>query len=760
MRLVLHTANVVSDKSNCLYPNRVEVGSAEELQEAVKFDHVCAEYKDDYRSNANFIRSNVLAMDCDNQDTDKPEEWITPEKLDELMPTVSYAITFSRNHMKQKGRKSPRPRMHVYFEIGEITDAGQYAAIKQAVAKKFPFFDQKALDAARFMFGADTGECIWHDEWETIDELVDADAADTDEEDASETEDQSGPITEGSRNNSMSRFASRVLKKYGDSQKARDAFVIHARRCTPPLPDSELKTIWNSALKFYKKTICSQPGYVPPDQYNTEFDGLKPEDYSDMGEAKALVEEYRDELLYTEATQFLTYDGKCWRENRQKAVGVVEEFLDMQLAEAGDMFENAVAAMLMADPSIDEATVRKGGRPLEKQISEKSAKAFAKLQAARAYLAFVMKYRNYKHITDTQNTAKPMVATDITLFDAQENYLNTPEGTYDLQKGLAGQMPHKAADLLTKITKCSPGDEGKQLWEDAINVFFCSDPELIEYVQMMVGLAVIGKVFMEALIIAYGEGRNGKSTFWNAISRVLGNYAGAMSADSLTANCKRNVKPEIAELKGKRLIICAELEEGTRLSTSILKQLCSTDEIKGEKKFKDPFDFTPTHTAVLYTNHLPKVTASDDGTWRRLIVIPFHAKIEGASDIKNYADYLVKNAGPAIMSWIIEGAQKIIARDYRIDPPKVVAEAIEQYRGMNDWLSHFLEECCDTGDGLEEKSGELYQEYKAYCLRTGEYTRNNADFIIEIEKRGFKRKKKNSGMWVQGVQVKNEDFAD
>ena len=99
-----------------------------------------------------------------------------------------------------------------------------------------------------------------------------------------------------------------------------------------------------------------------------------------------------------------------------------------------------------------------------------------------------------------------------------------------------------------------------------------------------------------------------------------------MSADSLTANCRRNVKPEIAELKGKRLIIAAELEEGTRLSTSILKQLCSTDQIRGEKKFKDPFDFTPSHTAVLYTNHLPKVSASDDGTWRRLIVIPFHAR--------------------------------------------------------------------------------------------------------------------------------------
>ena len=79
---------------------------------------------------------------------------------------------------------------------------------------------------------------------------------------------------------------------------------------------------------------------------------------------------------------------------------------------------------------------------------------------------------------------------------------------------------------------------------------------------------------------------------------------------------------------------------------------------------------------------------------------------------------------------------------------------------MNDWLSQFLEDCCEVQDGYEEKSGELYQEYRAYCLRTGEYARNNADFTAALEKRGFLRKKKKSGMWVQGVQLKSEDFVE
>ena len=201
-------------------------------------------------------------------------------------------------------------------------------------------------------------------------------------------------------------------------------------------------------------------------------------------------------------------------------------------------------------------------------------------------------------------------------------------------------------------------------------------------------MAAIGKVYQEHMIIAYGGGANGKSTFWNTIFRVLGNYAGKLSAEALTMNCKRNVKPEMAELKGKRLIISSEMEEGMRLNTAVVKQLCSTDEIQAEKKYKDPFSFVPSHTLVLYTNHLPKVGANDDGIWRRLVVIPFNAKITGKSDIKNYADYLFEHAGPAIMSWIIEGAKRAIDKNFHTTLPDVVEAAIQAYREDNDWLGN------------------------------------------------------------------------
>lgn len=144
-----------------------------------------------------------------------------------------------------------------------------------------------------------------------------------------------------------------------------------------------------------------------------------------------------------------------------------------------------------------------------------------------------------------------MLTIKVSDLDKNPVLLNTPRATYNLEKGVAGEQPHDPFDLITKITECSPGDEGMDIWLEALDTFFCGDAELIEYVQKVIGLAAIGKVYEEFIIIAYGDGANGKSTFWNTVARVLGTYSGKISSDILTMGNKVNAQPEMAELKGK-----------------------------------------------------------------------------------------------------------------------------------------------------------------------------------------------------------------
>ena len=745
MNMTFYRSNGRGNAKNCIYPKKCVVDNEDDCLEVMAFDHVCGKFADFRRSGENFLSSDVEVMDCDNDHSDDPADWIYPSDLERLIgKDVAFFAVPSRNNGKSKDGKAARPRFHVYFPHDPITDSETCAALKRAIQQKFPFFDAHALDAARFIFGNPTEEVLWHEGEITIDCIVKS---------------KEKSIPQGQRNSTMSHFAGRVVKRYGATEKAHQIFMEEADKCDPPLPDEELASIWQSACRFAEK-VQSQEGYVSPEDYNGEFcrESLKPADYSDIGQAKVLAKEYGVELRYTAATDYIRFCGEYWIESKQQAVGAAEEFLDLQLADAKDDVRRAKQALL--DVGVAEDDIMSGGKALEKKISGDQTEAYLSYLSALAYQAFVMKRRDMKYVVSALQAAKPMLEISVSDLDRDGFLLNTPDGTYYLPDGLEGRRDHSPEDYITKITAAGPGDQGKELWLDALDKIFCKDKSLIDYVQQIVGMAAVGRVYMEAMIIAYGEGSNGKSTFWNTIARVLGTYSGNMSADALTVGCKRNVKPELAEVKGKRLIIAAELEEGMRLNTSVIKQLCSTDEIFAEKKYKDPFSFTPSHTLVLYTNHLPKVGAMDSGIWRRLIVIPFNAKITGGNDQKNYADYLVENAAPFVMAWIIEGAEKAIGQNFHIPAPACVKEAINKYKSDNDWLAHFLNDCCERGDGYEVGSGKFYSEYRAYCARVGDFTRSTTEFYNAVEQAGFKRVKKKHSMWILGLRLLECDFVD
>ena len=742
MQMTIYDAATVGSRSNCVYPNPVTVTDADTMRQAATFDHVCAAYKQNYRSVDNFLKADCLPMDCDNDHSDDPDDWLTPFDVAMDFPGVGMIFVYSRSHMKPKGKRGPRPRFHVYFICTETTNSEIYSSWKDRLIADYPYFDDGAKDSARFLFGVKNAVVEVYDGEITIDEFL-ADSF-------AEWDAAQGQIPEGSRNKTMSHYAGRIIKRLGNTEEAHKQFLKEAEKCSPPLDDAELAGIWASAVKFGAK-VAAQEGYIPPEQYNQDF-LLMPEDFSDVGQAIVLSREYMDRLRFSPATDYIVFNGSFWEESQPNAQGIAQELTARQLEEAEteiqrcmkEMSDNGAWAMLAA----------MGAKKAMAAFSEAQRRSFEKYERAETYRKYAIKRRDTKYISAALKEARPMIQIEQRVLDADEFLLNLPSGTCDLRTGAVRE--HNAQDYITKQTAVDPSGDGMDVWEDALQTFFQGDADLIRYVQEIVGLAAIGKVYIEALVIAYGEGRNGKSTFWNTIARVLGTYSGNMSADTLTVGCKRNVKPELAEAKGKRMIIAAELEEGMRLNTSNVKQLCSTDEIYAEKKYKAPFSYVPTHTLVLYTNHLPRVGAIDQGTWRRLIVIPFNAKIEGKADIKNYSDFLFKMAGGAVLQWIIEGAKRVIAGDYKIVQPRVVQAAIQKYKENNDWLSHFLDDCCEIDPSYEAKSGEVYNTYRSYCNQMGEYARSTTDFYTAIEAADFTRHKTKKGMLIRGFRLKSE----
>ena len=463
---------------------------------------------------------------------------------------------------------------------------------------------------------------------------------------------------------------------------------------------------------------------------------LRPDAYTDVDQANAFVRAYGEHIRYCDGISWLNYDGGRWNENAGLRVQkLVQDFTEAQMEEARSEINNAQTQILTM-------LERSGGHdtPEIKMLKEDS-------EEAEKYHKHAIKYRSSSAIKATMKEAMPSLEIKVEDLDSQADCINTPGGTIDL---CTGEMKsHDPEDYITKMTNVSPGTEGIEIWEEFLSKVTCGNEELQNYLQLVCGMALYGKVEQEKLIIVYGGGGNGKSSFWNAIAKVMGDYAGNMTPDALMAGNRRNMMPEYANLRGKRLVIAAQLNEGQRLDAGAVKRLCSTDTIHAEPKYRNPFDFVPSHTIVLYTNHLPKVGSSDKGTWDRLVVVPFNASFRGEEgEITNYADYLFKNCGGAILGWMVQGAKTYIANRFMIPEPKVVSEALEEYQSANDWLSAFLDECADKNKQAKTLASIVYQKYRSHAESTGEYIRSSVDFRAEMEKRGYEYRRTNKGNMV------------
>lgn len=562
----IYSADVTGNPGNCSYPHKHVILDEASLKSAISHDYVCAEYRNSYRNGENFIGSDCLPVDCDNDHSENPADWMTPDDVMQAFPGVTFAIHFSRFHNREKNGKAARPKFHVLFPIEHCTDAALYSDMKKLVNSIFPYFDTQVLDAAHFFFGTATAEVALYPGRMNLTEFLNEDLFD---EYLPQGDFDHSVIPEGSRNATMSRFAGRVIKKYGDTEKAYQTFLEEAAKCVPPLDNTELSTIWHSAQRFYTK-LSQQDGYVALEAYN-DPSCYKPEDYSDVGQAEVLGKYFSSELRYSPATHFIRYSDHYWQEFEPGAQAVAHELTRRQLKEAGNDLVEALIKMKNsgAQTILDSTSKSKA----EQLMNEQQLEAYQDFLAAKAYQAFAIKRRDSKNITSTLRESHPILEISPRDLDADPFALCTPEATYDLRKGMAGAREHSPEDFITKITSVSPSQKGQQIWLDCLDLIFQGDQTLIDYVQMICGLAAIGKVYVEALIIAYGDGRNGKSTFWNAVSRVLGLYSGNFSADMLTVGCRRNIKPEMAEVKGKRLLIAAEMQEGSRLNDSTVKQL-------------------------------------------------------------------------------------------------------------------------------------------------------------------------------------------
>ena len=435
MTFHIYRADCTGDASNCSYPHAVEITDAASLRDAVRHDYVCANYRNNYRSNENFIGSDCLPVDCDNDHTDDPDAWIYPSDIAQAFPNIAFAVHYSRHHLKSKNGKAPRPKFHVFFPIDTISDHEEYSQLKKLINAIFPYFDTRALDAARFFFGTADPQV------EVFDGPVNLTTFLSDVEFDSDLPEGSyggAVIPQGSRNATMSHYAGRILIRYGNTEEAHNHFLEQAQKCDPPLDAHELGTIWRSAVRFYTK-VAARDDYIPPEQYNQEL-ALKPGDYSDVGQAIVLAREYVGRLRYSPSTDYLVYNGSFWEESKPRAQAVAQELTARQLEESEAEVKKLTEEM--RENGAWDLLASMGAKKAEAAMNISQLRSFHKYEAAATYRNYAIKRRDSKYITSALKEARPMLEIDQRELDADEFLLNTPSATYDLSKGVEARHDH------------------------------------------------------------------------------------------------------------------------------------------------------------------------------------------------------------------------------------------------------------------------------------------------------------------------------
>lgn len=321
-------------------------------------------------------------------------------------------------------------------------------------------------------------------------------------------------------------------------------------------------------------------------------------------------------------------------------------------------------------------------------------------------------------------------------FDAEAWALNTPKGLVDLHTGELA--PHERVAMCSKITGASyaPGIRS-ELWERCVERWL-PDPDVRGFVQRAVGLSLIGDVLENVLLIPWGGGANGKSVFRETVSAALGEYALQTPSETLISNRSTSIPNDVARLKGARFVSASESDENRRLAEAKVKALTGGDTISARFMRAEWFDFKPTFTVWLLTNHKPLIRGSDEGIWRRIRLIPFTVTIPEKERDRRLQERLRAEIS-GVLGWAVEGCLEYQRRG--LDAPDAVMVATETYRRESDIFGEFLDERCTVEYRRFVSSDALYESYREWAKAAGEDPITKTAFGRKLTERGFDRGK-------------------
>lgn len=484
--------------------------------------------------------------------------------------------------------------------------------------------------------------------------------------------------------------------------------------------------------KFYAQMIRAIAEAEPVKSRSAALLAWDEERYSlsDLGGARYLrdyIESIGSGVKYTEEVGFYLLEDGIWRKDDRQAVRThAQSVADLVKDLAQDATELA---------QIDGATKDDKARAGRLRAYAKHAQTTRGLDAMLRELQAVQG-----------------VPASVQDFDQHPDLLACRNGVVDLRTGEL--RPHDPNLLLTRRVDLDYDPKARApRWEAFLEEVFPKYPDLPAYMRRLVGYGITGHTTEQCFAVLWGTGANGKSVYTDTLTEVFRELTTTTPFSTFEDRGSGGIPNDLAALKGARLVMAAEGEQGRPMAESVLKRVTGRDMIAARFMRKEFFEFRPTFLLNLATNFKPSFKGQDEGLWRRVKLIPWERFFQPEERDHRLGEKLLAEA-QGILAWAVRGAQEW----YRggLQDPEVIRSSTKEYRETSDALAGFLPGIfiydADAGRVEGKVLFDAYLEWadEENLPQREIWTRRT--FFGALEERGLVKRKTNQGVAFDGVR--------
>lgn len=455
---------------------------------------------------------------------------------------------------------------------------------------------------------------------------------------------------------------------------------------------------------------------------------------NDYGNGKRFARHFGEDAIFVGRVGWHVWDGCRWRCDDEIAKGLSPEvrakaqkmgeliaaetaWLRPSKKEKALMVESARLAKRRIDLEEDPSKAVEGGAETEIATIDARVKAIEALLKDHTSLigrrlTHAKNAGNSGPLSNMLGEAQVMLSRSIEDMDADPLVVNTESGTlrfstyvdeHDEAWSAEGAsppkrskvefFPHQREQLLTKMMGVAYDPAAIAPRFEAFIEQIQPIPEMRRFLQRWYGLSMTALTGEQKLVFEHGTGGNGKSVLNDVLARLLSDYAATAKIESLTGRNKRgggDATPDLMPLIGARMVRSSEPEEGERVQEGMIKELTGGEPIMVRALHSDFVTVYPKFKLTISGNHKPDIRGTDDGIWRRLLLVPFSVQIPEEQRDLEMVDKLLTE-GPGILNWMIEGLLDYLANG--LQEPDMVLEATKKFRQESDPVGAFLTDC-------------------------------------------------------------------